>query len=74
MCEDPDCEGLLSAFESREELASHRRYVHARGMPRFDRARARPLPLHSEPLSSMLLVDLPIGSQRGRGGARCEIV
>ena len=71
MCEEPECEGTLIAFATPEELGAHRRSVHARGMPRFDRARARPLSLHSELLSNVLLVDLPNGPQRGRGGARC---
>lgn len=45
LCEEPECAGLLAAFGSAEELAQHRRERHSRAMPRFDRSRARPLPL-----------------------------
>jgi len=50
-CTEPRCEDALLAFASAGELAAHRREAHSSSMPRFDRARARPLALQPEPSS-----------------------
>ncbi|BDA43092.1 probable E3 ubiquitin-protein ligase ZNF598 at N-terminal half [Coccomyxa sp. Obi] len=52
LCEEGECAGCLIAFGSAEELAQHRRERHSRTMPRFDRSRARVLPLGADAFPS----------------------
>ncbi|EIE26925.1 hypothetical protein COCSUDRAFT_46285 [Coccomyxa subellipsoidea C-169] len=80
LCEEAECVGCLIAFATPDELAQHRRERHSRAMPRFNRARARIMPLGLDAFPSRPLPTSPdrdrvqeqsVGrSQRPRSGGR----
>lgn len=74
LCEEPECAGCLAAFATQEELQQHRRAAHSRAMPRFDRSRARPLQLHSEPMSNVMMLPSRPTSPGRAGAPRCAAV
>lgn len=71
MCEEADCVGCLIAFASSEELAQHRRERHSRAMPRFNRARARILPLGLDAFTRPGANARPLPTSPDRDRCRC---
>jgi hypothetical protein len=56
----------MIAFATPEELAQHRRDLHSRAMPRFNRARARPLPLGPEAFHTPYSLPMAPASSQNR--------
>lgn len=71
LCEEADCVGCLIAFASSEELAQHRRERHSRAMPRFNRARARILPLGLDAFTRPGADARPLPTSPDRDRCRC---